>query len=62
MFVSILRDIYKEETVEYVLALIDEMLTGKRNDYGLLDRICILDNLPLFISFVSQSKESQIIP
>ncbi|KAH9771350.1 V-type proton ATPase subunit H [Citrus sinensis] len=28
VFVSILRDIYKEETVEYVLALIDEMLTG----------------------------------
>lgn len=29
VFVSILRDIFKEETVEYVLALIDEMLTGK---------------------------------
>ena len=28
MFVSILRDIHKEETVEYVLALIDEMLEG----------------------------------
>ena len=28
VFVSILRDIFKEETVEYVLALIDEMLTG----------------------------------
>ncbi|KDO49207.1 hypothetical protein CISIN_1g0474482mg, partial [Citrus sinensis] len=28
VFVSILRDIYKEETVEYVLALIDEMLTA----------------------------------
>ncbi|XVF06846.1 hypothetical protein REPUB_Repub06bG0086300 [Reevesia pubescens] len=27
VFVSILRDIFKEETVEYVLALIDEMLT-----------------------------------
>eukprot|EP00252_Welwitschia_mirabilis_P022949 TRINITY_DN636_c0_g2_i1.p1 TRINITY_DN636_c0_g2~~TRINITY_DN636_c0_g2_i1.p1 ORF type:complete len:454 (-),score=90.49 TRINITY_DN636_c0_g2_i1:226-1587(-) len=28
VFVSILRDIMKEETVEYVLALIDEMLTA----------------------------------
>ncbi|XP_022983770.1 V-type proton ATPase subunit H-like [Cucurbita maxima] len=28
LFVSILRDIFKEETVEYVLALIDEMLTA----------------------------------
>ncbi|GMH13050.1 hypothetical protein Nepgr_014891 [Nepenthes gracilis] len=27
VFVSLLRDIYKEETVEYVLTLIDEMLT-----------------------------------
>ncbi|GAA0149096.1 ATP synthase [Lithospermum erythrorhizon] len=27
-FVSILRDIFKEETVEYVLAMIDEMLTA----------------------------------
>lgn len=26
---TILRDIFKEETVEYVLALVDEMLTGK---------------------------------
>ena len=29
VFVSILRDISKEDTIEYVLALIDEMLTGK---------------------------------
>lgn len=28
VFVGILRDIFKEETVEYVLALIDEMLAG----------------------------------
>ncbi|XP_073525819.1 LOW QUALITY PROTEIN: uncharacterized protein [Phyllobates terribilis] len=28
VFVTILRDIYKEETVEYVLALIDDMLTA----------------------------------
>lgn len=27
---GILRDIHKEETVEYVLALIDEMLTGEQ--------------------------------
>ncbi|GER43211.1 v-type proton ATPase subunit H [Striga asiatica] len=27
-FVSILRDIFKEETVEYVLALIDELLSA----------------------------------
>lgn len=29
LFVTILRDIFKEETVEYVLALVDEMLSGK---------------------------------
>ncbi|KAF6170790.1 hypothetical protein GIB67_015742 [Kingdonia uniflora] len=29
VFINILRDIIKEETVQYVLALIDEMLTGK---------------------------------
>lgn len=29
LFITILRDISKEETVEYVLALIDEMLAGK---------------------------------
>lgn len=29
VFVSILRDIFKEETVEYVLALFDEMLSGE---------------------------------
>ncbi|CAL1361991.1 unnamed protein product [Linum trigynum] len=28
VFVNILRDIFKEETVEYILALIDEMLTA----------------------------------
>lgn len=28
LFVTILRDIFKEETVEYVLALIDEILSG----------------------------------
>lgn len=28
VFISILRDIQKEDTVEYVLALIDDMLTG----------------------------------
>ncbi|KAK2985516.1 hypothetical protein RJ640_015841 [Escallonia rubra] len=28
VFVSILRDIFKEETVEYVLALVDQMLTA----------------------------------
>ncbi|KAD4384468.1 hypothetical protein R6Q59_011413 [Mikania micrantha] len=31
VFISILRDIQKEDTVEYVLALIDEMLTAKPN-------------------------------
>ncbi|KAM7523518.1 hypothetical protein LguiA_013420 [Lonicera macranthoides] len=31
VFVGILRDILKEETVEYVLALIDEMLTANPN-------------------------------
>ena len=28
VFVCVLRDIFKEDTVEYVLALIDEMLAG----------------------------------
>ncbi|CAL5197634.1 unnamed protein product [Lathyrus oleraceus] len=28
VFVHVLRDIFKEDTVEYVLALIDEMLTA----------------------------------
>lgn len=36
VFVSILRDIFKEETVEYVLALIDEMLTGNWKIFVLL--------------------------
>ncbi|KAK9079398.1 hypothetical protein SSX86_001069 [Deinandra increscens subsp. villosa] len=31
VFISILRDIQKEDTVEYVLALVDEMLTAKPN-------------------------------
>lgn len=37
VFVTILRDIFKEETVEYVLALIDEMLTAnpKEQDYSM---------------------------
>lgn len=39
VFVSILRDIFKEETVEYVLALIDEMLTGILKNIGLV--LCI---------------------
>lgn len=29
VFVGILRDISKQETVEYMLAMVDEMLTGK---------------------------------
>lgn len=28
VFVGILRDISKQETVEYILAMVDEMLTG----------------------------------
>lgn len=28
VFIRILRDIFKDDTVEYVLALIDEMLAG----------------------------------
>ncbi|KAM7513806.1 hypothetical protein LguiA_003389 [Lonicera macranthoides] len=31
VFISILRDIFKEETVEYVLALIEEMFTANAN-------------------------------
>ncbi|KAJ6815572.1 putative V-type proton ATPase subunit H [Iris pallida] len=30
VFMSILRDVFKEETVDYVIALIDDMLTGWR--------------------------------
>ncbi|KAA3457275.1 V-type proton ATPase subunit H-like isoform X1 [Gossypium australe] len=42
VFVSILRDIFKEETVEYVLALIDEMLTGMSS---ILEDVTILPSL-----------------
>ncbi|KAK9735845.1 hypothetical protein RND81_04G232400 [Saponaria officinalis] len=35
VFVGILREIFKEETVEYVLALIDEMLTANPKRVGL---------------------------
>lgn len=37
VFVSILRDIFKEETIEYVLALIDEMLAGT---WEIVDHYC----------------------
>lgn len=37
VFVGILRDIFKEETVEYVLALIDEMLAGNWKIFWLSD-------------------------
>lgn len=33
VFVTILQEIFKEDTVEYVLALIDEMLAGKCGEY-----------------------------
>ena len=40
MFVGILRDIFKEETVEYVLALVDELLTGNCKLVGFLSEYC----------------------
>lgn len=36
VFVHVLRDIFKEETVEYVLALVDEMLAGDLRERGIL--------------------------
>ncbi|KAG6472758.1 hypothetical protein ZIOFF_070236 [Zingiber officinale] len=38
VFTDILRDISKEETVEYVLALIDEMLTANPKRSGLFHK------------------------
>lgn len=35
VFVSVLRNIFKEETVEYVLALTSEMLTGNVGGFDL---------------------------
>lgn len=34
VFVRVLRDIFKDDTVEYVLALIDEMLAGNLLSIG----------------------------
>ncbi|XWS58714.1 hypothetical protein CRYUN_Cryun08bG0058200 [Craigia yunnanensis] len=41
VFVNILRDIFKEETVEYVLALIDEMLTANSKRARLFHDKCV---------------------
>jgi len=46
VFVTILRDIFKEETVEYVLALIDEMLAGINSCL-----LIFLSCLSLYVSF-----------
>ncbi|KAF6167413.1 hypothetical protein GIB67_043255 [Kingdonia uniflora] len=61
VFVNILRDILKEETVEYVLALIDEMLTGNPkwaklfHDKSLANE----DTYEPFLSYVVYSKPSK---
>lgn len=47
VFVHVLRDIFKEDTVEYVLALIDEMLTG-----NLLNKMAFFLFLFLFVYIV----------
>lgn len=62
VFVSILRDIFKEETVEYVLALIDEMLTGNWKIFCLLIMYILKEVNLLFIFFDSKPKESKIVP
>jgi hypothetical protein len=62
VFVSILRDIFKEETVEYVLALIDEMLTCNWKIFCLLIMYILKEVNLLFIFFDSKPKESKIVP
>lgn len=62
VFVSILRDIFKEETVEYVLALIDEMLTGNWKIFYLLIMYVLKKVNLFFIFFDSKPKESKIVP
>ncbi|KAL6321438.1 hypothetical protein AAG906_016537 [Vitis piasezkii] len=53
VFVSILRDIFKEETVEYVLALIDEMLTGNKSKSAKLFHDKSLANEDTYEPFLS---------
>ncbi|KAG8497188.1 hypothetical protein CXB51_008437 [Gossypium anomalum] len=75
MFVSILLDIFKEETVEYVLALIDEMLTGGDLSSKVqvtinmvfmssLKEVCLLVNFEYFYSctlnFLSYTESSEV--
>ncbi|GER28286.1 v-type proton ATPase subunit H [Striga asiatica] len=55
VFVSILRDIFKEETVEYVLALIDEMLSG---NWFIQEKSCKI--LSLIVSERPCSKDGAI--
>lgn len=63
VFVSILRDIFKEETVEYVLALIDEMLTGNWKIFVLLIMYIKKKKINLlFVLFDSKPKKSKIVP
>lgn len=61
VFVHVLRDIFKEETVEYVLALIDEMLTGNLKELGLFVSLCNpIANLLTF-SLHSKPKKSKTV-
>lgn len=48
VFVSILRNISKEETIEYVLGLIDEMLTGRKAFGNQIRLKLTFDTLPWF--------------
>lgn len=60
VFVSILRDIFKEETVEYVLALIDEMLTGNWKIFDLLIVYILKKFNLLFIFFTANPKRARL--
>ncbi|MBA0710137.1 hypothetical protein Golax_025131, partial [Gossypium laxum] len=59
VFVNILRDIFKEETVEYVLALIDEMLTGCDLSSKVLVTMWSADMVALERQLVHTRKELQ---
>ena len=61
VFVAILRDIFKEETVEYVLALSDEMLAaGTWKLFGFLLYFHLTWTYLLAISFVANPKRARL--
>ncbi|PIA26328.1 hypothetical protein AQUCO_09500058v1 [Aquilegia coerulea] len=64
VFVNILRDIFKEETVEYVLALIDEMLTANPKQATLFHDQSLADEdiyEPFLSNWFIQEKSCKIL-